>query len=88
MAVSDRARGKGLGKKLVGRLEEWFGQKGFMGEYKVVTYAQDARSNGFYRSAGFVFHHTFLLHGNEMNEYRKNLPLPPYAGEGGVKEIK
>ena len=88
MAVSDRARGRGLGKKLVARLEEWFRRKGLRGEYKVVTCARDAQSNGFYKSAGFIFHHSFLLHGNEMNEYRKTLPLPPSAGEGGVKEIK
>jgi len=73
IAVSDSARGKGIGRKLVGRLEEWFKLHGLTGEYKVVTYTLDARSNAFYEATGFKLHHSFLHHGNKMNEYRKAL---------------
>jgi GNAT superfamily N-acetyltransferase len=73
MAVSEQARGKGIGKRLVLLLEQWFIQKGVTGEYRVVTYALDPQSNAFYRNAGFSFHHEFLLHGNRMNEYRKRI---------------
>lgn len=73
IAVADCARGKGVGKKLVRSLEAFFLTQGYCGAYKVVTWAEDARSNAFYRSAGFVLHREFFHHGNKMNEYRKAL---------------
>jgi ribosomal protein S18 acetylase RimI-like enzyme len=73
MAVSDKARGKGIGKKLVNRLEGFLKVNGFSSTYKVVTSADDERSNGFYKSVGFVFNREFRHHGNLLNEFFKEI---------------
>lgn len=73
IAVSDLARGQGVGKKLVCELEKWFVDKGYRDAYKVVTFAEDARSNGFYKKTGFRFNREFTHHGNRMNEYMKRV---------------
>jgi len=75
IAVSDRVRGQGVGKMLVAELEAWFAAKGHSSAYKVVTWAEDPRSNGFYAKTGFVFSREFVHHGNRMNEYVKQMPL-------------
>lgn len=71
IAVSSEARGMGVGRKLVKRLEDFFNERGLSGAYKVVTSADDSQSNGFYLKAGFEYYRTFYHHGNRMNEYRK-----------------
>ncbi len=73
VAVTPEMHGRGLGKKLVGRLDSFFKEKGGIKEYKVVTSALDNKSNAFYRSAGFVLLREFIHHGKRMNEYRKSL---------------
>jgi ribosomal protein S18 acetylase RimI-like enzyme len=73
MAVSSKARGMGIGKKLISSLEDFFKENKFTGVYKVVTSAEDERSNGFYKSAGFKFYRKFMHHENLMHEYRKNV---------------
>ncbi|OGJ90842.1 MAG: hypothetical protein A2268_09345 [Candidatus Raymondbacteria bacterium RifOxyA12_full_50_37] len=87
IAVSDSAQGKGIGKKLVQRLECFFQDHGYQGVYKVVTAANDSRSNAFYTHTGFMLHHEFMYHGNSMHEYRKKLLRqsfsPLLTGEGG-----
>ncbi|MFH0922129.1 MAG: GNAT family N-acetyltransferase [Fibrobacterota bacterium] len=86
IAVSDSVRGKGVGKKLVAELETWFAAMGcYAGPYKVVTSAEDARSNGFYKSVGFEFQREFMHHGKRMNEYVHLTPLSPLSrGERGA----
>jgi ribosomal protein S18 acetylase RimI-like enzyme len=73
IAVGAALRGRGTGKRLVARFEEFMIQNGIRGEYKVVTSAIDEQSNGFYKSAGFKLNHEFVHHGNRMNEYRKQI---------------
>jgi len=72
MAVSDRARGQGIGKQLVRSLDEQF-RRLEVESYVVVTYAKDERSNGFYRSCGCVHSRSFSHHGKPMNEYLRTL---------------
>jgi ribosomal protein S18 acetylase RimI-like enzyme len=72
IAVSDSARGKGVGKRLVKALEAFFVRNGHAGPYKVVTWAEDKRSNAFYLGVGFTFCREFEHHGNKMREYRKD----------------
>jgi N-acetylglutamate synthase-like GNAT family acetyltransferase len=70
VAVSDKARGKGIGKKLVQALDEQFLKMGVR-EYSVVTHGIDERSNQFYIRCGFEFVRSFENHGKPMKEYRK-----------------
>jgi ribosomal protein S18 acetylase RimI-like enzyme len=71
IAVSVDARGLGVGKRLIAMLDEFFISKSLLGDYRVVTAAEDKRSNAFYRNAGFRFYRTFQHHDVPMNEYRK-----------------
>jgi GNAT superfamily N-acetyltransferase len=71
MAVSEAARGKGVGRRLIVALEKFFADHGLRGRYKVVTWAQDPRSNAFYLRTGFKLHRSFRLHNHKMNEYLK-----------------
>ena len=72
IAVSDKCRGKGVGKLLVKRLEEEF-LKMDINKYYVVTLAVDKLSNAFYTSCGFVLCKEFVNHAKPMNEYIKLL---------------
>lgn len=72
IAVDSSDRGKGLGKKLVGDLENWFREKGVTG-YKTVTFSKDSVSNQFYLSCGFILSRSFKHHGNILNEYTKTI---------------
>jgi len=72
MAVSEKARGRGIGKLLVAALEEEFTRAGVTG-YFVVTYAVDTRSNGFYSGRGFKKVGSFSSHRKAMNEYFKEI---------------
>ncbi len=73
LAVAPEARGTGaatlLCNELEGNLQKW----GLNGPYRVVTMADDPRSNSFYRKVGFQFIHEFLHHGITMNLYHKDL---------------
>ena len=73
IAVSDHTRGQGVGRLLVNALEEYFCECGYTSSYQVVTDAEDARSNAFYRSRGFRFQRSFRHHGHKMNRYTKEL---------------
>lgn len=72
MAVSAAARGQGVGKLLVGAVDDQMEQLGLPGYY-VVTHAVDERSNGFYIGRGFRPVRSFTSHGKPMNEYYKTL---------------
>ena len=74
IAVSDSVRGKGLGKELVAELERFFGSQSIR-SYKAVTFAEDQKSNAFYRSCSFTLYRQFVHHGNCMNEYVKQIGL-------------
>ncbi len=72
LAVSDQARGCGIGKRLIIEVDSRFKALG-IAEYHVVTYALDERSNGFYVRCGFRLVRSFTNHGKLMNEYLRNL---------------
>ncbi len=86
IAVSDRARGAGLGRELVNALEGSLVEFGLEGPYRVVTDATDPRSNAFYKALGFDLFDTFHHHEHEMSRYTKHI-VPrdePTATEDGV----
>jgi ribosomal protein S18 acetylase RimI-like enzyme len=66
IAVDGEARGLGLGRRLVQALETAFLGWGHAGPYRVVTDAEDPRSNAFYVGVGFTFVHRFRHHGHPM----------------------
>lgn len=72
MAVSDESRGLGIGSTLIDDLEQWLKTMNIK-EYKVVTFSEDPRSNGFYEKNGFVLKNSFKHHENLMNEYMKEI---------------
>ena len=72
VAVSDLARGKGIGKMLVTAIDEKFRELG-VSEYSVVTHGIDERSNQFYVKCGFQLVRSFQNHGKPMNEYWRRI---------------
>ena len=72
MAVSENARGKGIGKLLVKAVDEAMLRMDVNGYY-VVTHGIDERSNGFYQRCGFEKVREFENHGKPMNEYFKSV---------------
>jgi ribosomal protein S18 acetylase RimI-like enzyme len=72
MAVAGEHRGAGTGKALVLALEAFLAKRG-VAAYKVVTTADDPRSNAFYRACRLELSCSFLHHGRPMNEYVKFL---------------
>lgn len=70
VGVDARARGKGVGRALVGELEEALRGWGVRA-YRVVTDAEDPRSNAFYRRVGFDHAGNFTHHGHPMAAYTK-----------------
>lgn len=72
IAVDEKFRGKGIGEQLVSEMELYFKRAG-IAIYKVVTFSKDDNSNLFYQSCGFTLHRTFVHHGNEMNEYVRQI---------------
>ncbi len=73
IAVSGHTRGQGVGGMLVHALEGFFQDCGYTSSYQVVTDADDARSNAFYRARGFRFQQSFRHHKHVMNRYIKEL---------------
>ena len=76
LAVAPEARGRGLGRRLIGQLELALRSRTPPDApvcYRVVTDNLDARSNAFYRSVGFEFVKTFLHHDHPMSLYIKFL---------------
>lgn len=71
IAVDERTRGGGLGKRLVVALEQEFVMSGHDGPYRVVTDASDPRSNAFYEALGFERFDTFRHHEHQMARYVK-----------------
>jgi len=71
IAVSEKARGLGLGRALVKKLEASFIEWEHLNEYQVVTDALDSRSNGFYEGVGFTFQKEFFHHDHPMHRYYK-----------------
>ncbi len=82
IGVSGAARGHGLGRCLVASLEESFRDWGHRGPYRVVTDAEDPRSNAFYTALEFRLAGEFLHHDHRMSLYIKELPPAGAAGEG------
>lgn len=72
ISVDEKARGEGIGKKLVNELESFFRSSGVK-VYKVVTFSEDKIANNFYGSCDFKLNRQFVHHGNIMNEYTKEI---------------
>ena len=72
MAVSESARGQGVGKRLVAAMDDAMHAMHIVGYY-VVTHGVDERSNRFYASCGFEKVGEFENHGRPMNEYYRRL---------------
>lgn len=70
MAVSEDARGQGIGGELIEELDSWLLKKSVK-VYKVVTFSEDKISNGFYLKNGFALERSFKHHENIINEYLK-----------------
>lgn len=81
IAISDRARGQGLGRLLVAALEQYFREWNHHGPYRVVTDAEDPRSNAFYVALGFAKAGEFRHHKHLMSLYTKELPEASAANE-------
>ncbi len=73
IAVSEAARGQGIGRKLLKTLESALNRWGYEGEYRVVTYAADPRSNSFYLALGYHLAGEFQHHDHMMAVYSKPL---------------
>ncbi len=86
VAVSENARGQGVGRKLVETLETALGEWGYRGEYRVVTDSQDPRSNAFYLGVGFSAAGTFTHHGHLMSVFTKPLEPEPTSPKQQRKE--
>ena len=71
LAVGSKARRQGIGYRLVSRLEKNLALWRVAPSYRVVTDAEDARSNRFYRSLGFDHVLDFEHHGHPMSRYHK-----------------
>jgi ribosomal protein S18 acetylase RimI-like enzyme len=84
MAVSEAARGKGVGKTLVGQVDQVMVELG-VPAYYVVTHGTDERSNGFYQGCGFTRTREFSSHAKPMVEYRKS--LDPAGGKDPVRGV-
>jgi len=69
VAVSEKARGRGVGRALIESMEATFRSWGHDGPYRVVTDAQDPRSNAFYVGTGFSLLKEFRHHGHPMTMY-------------------
>lgn len=63
---------RGIGRKLVGVLEENFLKYGVK-NYKVTVNATNAGANKFYSSLGFKKHHSFVLYKKQINLYTKQI---------------
>jgi len=74
IAVDARARGHGVGRRLVMRLESELVTWAAGETYRVVTDATDPQSNLFYQKTGFRLAGSFKHHENEMKLYHKTLP--------------
>ena len=74
IVVAAEARGTGAAARLVQSLEDGLRRWGYAGPYRVVTAADDPRSNGFYAKIGFRPARDFMHHANPMRLYHKDLP--------------
>ena len=72
IVVAESMRGKGVGRLLVLKLEEFYRENGIIA-YKVATRASDQGSNSFYIACNFVKTRSFFHHGIAMNEYKKRI---------------
>ena len=72
IVVAESARGNGIGRILICKLEEFYRKNGIMA-YKVVTSAGDEGSNSFYIACEFEKTTSFFHHGIAMNEYEKRI---------------
>jgi ribosomal protein S18 acetylase RimI-like enzyme len=75
ISVSDQARGRGIGRKLLAEVDRCF-KTLRVSNYCVVTHATDQRSNGFYEGCGFRQVRSFTNHGKPMHEYIRVLARP------------
>ena len=80
IAVDGGKRGLGIGRALLHALDQHFRFVGQVGRYRVVTDAEDPRSNAFYARMGFEPIGGFLHHGHPMNMYVRRLDSETESG--------
>ncbi len=68
IAVDSNSHKKGIGKKLIYTLNEWFKRKNIY-EYKLTVNKNNENANGFYKHMGFIYQYTFNLYKKDWNMY-------------------
>jgi ribosomal protein S18 acetylase RimI-like enzyme len=77
IAVNKRFQGRGIGKELVARFEEFLGLERKVSSYEVTTNAEDPDSNAFYRKMGFQPTMTIPHHSLILQRYYKYIEVSP-----------
>jgi ribosomal protein S18 acetylase RimI-like enzyme len=77
IAVASAYQGRGLGRTLVSRLEDFFRAQGNVVAYRVATNAADPASNAFYRRLDFEVVGVRPHNNLQLRHYRKCLPARP-----------
>jgi len=73
IALYSKARGTGLARKLVEKMEKYMVSKGLCEPYTILTEEANVRANKFYEKIGATFVRTNLHHGREINEWYKEM---------------
>jgi len=73
ICVSPSSSGKGIGKLLLGKLENELELKGKNGYYLTTDKENNVATNHFYLNNGFQLHRVFLQGNRIMNLYVKDL---------------
>lgn len=75
VTVCPEARGTGLAKELVKKMEKFMISKGLRGPYTILTEKANTRANKFYEKTGATLIRTNVHHGREINEWHKEIEL-------------
>jgi len=75
ITIHPKARGTGLAKKLVKKMEKFMIAKGLRRPYAILTEKANTRANRFYEKIGATFVRTNLHHERKINEWHKAIEL-------------
>ena len=73
ITIHPKARGTGLAKELVKKMEKFMISKGLRGPYTILTEKANTRANRFYEKIGATFVRTNLHHERKINEWHKEI---------------
>jgi len=73
ITIHPKARGTGLAKELVKKMEKFMIAKGLRGPYTILTEKANTRANRFYEKIGATFVRTNLHHERNINEWHKEI---------------